>query len=260
AVTLHWHRDGVTSLAFSSDGRSLATGSKDRTISIWNVDRGLWEAVMGVHEHSLRGHQAPVTAVAFSPDGACLASAAADQTLHFWDATDWRLVRTIDTQRSGQGRIAFSPCGRYLAAVWSSRGPATVWNIATGERHLELRLWSDEDSEDYGVGYSADGSRLIVLGRQRVHIWEISTCQVLASFEAPGSETLAVAPHAAVIATGGHDKLASASVTLWDSATLARLREFEGHHQPVAALAFSADGKTLASGGRDGIANLWGVA
>lgn len=169
-------------------------------------------------------------------------------------------MRTIPVRRTGDGKIAFSPCGRYLASVWSSRGPATIWNVANGERHLELRLPIDEDSDDRGVGFSADGSRLIVLSHHEVRLWDIATCQVLASFEAPGSESLAVSPRAAVIATGGLEPDTNANVTLWDAASLIRMREFDGHGQAVSAIAFSPDGKLLVSGGRDGVANVWQVA
>ncbi|HWB13496.1 MAG TPA: WD40 repeat domain-containing protein [Pirellulales bacterium] len=256
---LHWHRNSIAALAFSPDGRVLATAGKDHAISIWNVERGLWDTVIGVHEWALYGHQAAVTAVAFSPTVACLVTAATDQTLRFWDPESWTLIRTINVGRTGEGRIAFSPCGRYLASVWSSRGPATIWNAANGERHLELRLPVDEDSADTEVGFSPDGSRLIVLSEHQVRLWDISTCQVLASFEAPGTESLAVSPRTAVIATGGYDAETGANVSLWDAASLARTREFGGHGQPVSAVAFSCDGKMLVSGGRDGVANVWEV-
>ena len=254
---LRWHRKPVGTLAFSTDGRFLVTGGNDHLISIWNVERGLWDAVMGVHERVLRGHQAPVTAVAFSPGGEKLASAAADRTIRLWNAANWEPMLTIDTQRNGNGRLAFSPCGTYLASVWTGRGPVTLWKTANGERHLELRLWSNEDAEDYDVGFSTDGTRLAVLGRDEVRIWDLSTCQVLASFEAPGSEALAVAPRANLIATAGRNPETGANVTLWDPSTIISMREFDGHTQSVSAVAFSSDGKMLASGGRDGIANVW---
>lgn len=258
-ATLRWHRHTVRALAFSPDGRLLATAGKDNLISIWNVERGLWDAVIGVHEQALHGHKGPISAMAFSSDGALLVSAAADQTIRFWDTVYWNVVQTIEVGRQGDGQIAFSPCGRYLASVWSSRGPATIWNVANGERHIEFRLPIDEDSEDRGVGFSPDGARLIVLSRHEVRLWDIATCQVLASFEAPGSETLAVAPRAAVIATGGLEPETKANVTLWDAASLVCVRQFEGHRQAVSAIAFSPDGRLLASGGRDGVANVWPV-
>jgi WD40 repeat protein len=258
-ISLHWHRDSVLALAFSPDGRLLATAGKDRTISIWNIERGLWDAVIGAHERALYEHEAPLSAIAFSPDGTHLVSAATDQTLRFWNTKDWSLVRTIDVGRHGEGQIAFSPCGRYLASVWSSRGPATLWKMASGERHLDFRLPTEEQSEDRGVGFSADGAQLIVLSQHEVRLWDISTCQVLASFEAPGSEALAVSPRAKVIATGGLEPETNANVTLWDPASLIRTREFDGHTQPVSTVAFSPDGKLLISGGRDGVANVWQV-
>jgi WD40 repeat protein len=135
-----------------------------------------------------------------------------------------------------------------------------IFNAATGERHLELRLPSEEDSGDREVAFSPDGSRLIVLSNHQVRIWDISTCQVLASFEAPGSESLAISPSAAVIATGGYEPDTKTSVTLWDAPSLIRTREFGGHTQPVSAITFSPDGKMLVSGGRDGVANFWQVS
>lgn len=256
---LHWHRNSVVAIAFSPDGEVLATGSKDHAISIWNVERGLWDSVIGVHEGALYGHGASVTSVAFSPTSGCLATAAADQTVRFWDPRSGAPIRTIQVGRAGEARIAFSPCGQYLAAVWSTRGPAAIFNTSNGERHLEFRLPTDEDSGDTEVGFSPDGSRLIILSDDQVRIWDISTCQVLASFEARGSGALAVSSRTGGIATGGYEAESKSSIILWDAASLTRTRELSGHSQPVSAVAFSSDGTMLVSGGLDGVANLWQV-
>lgn len=257
AAVLHWHRKPVAALAFSPDGHWLATGSFDQAIAIWDVQRGLWDAVIGVHEHVLRGHEGAVSDVAFSTAEPLLISAAADGTIRLWDTTTWRAKTIIRTQRGGMAKLAISPCGKYVAAVWSSRGPATLWKTATGEKHLDLRLWSDEDTADQAVDFSPDGARLAVLGGSQVRLWELSTCQVLASLEVPGSQTLALAPRGNLIATAGFDGATGANVTLWESSTLAVQREFDGHSQSVSAIAFSSDGRILASGGRDGVANVW---
>lgn len=257
AAVLHWHRKPVAALAFSPDGRCLATGSSDHAISIWDVQRGLWDAVIGVHEHALRGHAGTVSDLAFSIVEPLLASGAADGTIRLWDTTTWRLKSVIRTDCGGDATLAISPCGKYVAAGWTSRGPVTLWKTATGEKHLDLRLWSDEDAADQSVGFSPDGARLAVLGGSQVRIWELSTCQILASIEVQGCETLALAPRGNVLATGGLAGASGASVTIWDSSTLTIMREFDGHSQSVSAIAFSPDGKVLASGGRDGIANVW---
>lgn len=257
AAVLHWHRKPVNALAFSTDSRWLATGSLDHAISIWDVQRGLWDAVIGVHEHVLRGHTGAVTDLVFSRTEPLLASAAADGTIRLWDTTTWREKRVIRTDRVGDAALAISPCGKYVAAGWTSRGPVTLWKTATGEKHLDLRLWSDEDAGDQAVDFSPDGTRLAVLGGSQVRVWELSTCQVLTSLEVPGSQTLALAPRGNLIATGGLSGATGASVTLWESSTLAIVREFDGHSQSVSAIAFSTDGRVLASGGRDGVANVW---
>lgn len=257
AAVLHWHRKPVAALAFSPDSRWLATGSFDQAISIWDVQRGLWDAVIGVHEQVLRGHAGAITDLVFSPAEPLLASVAADGTIRLWDTTTWQAKTVIRTDRGGDGTLAISSCGKYLAAGWTSRGPTTLWKTANGEKHLDLRLFSDEDAGDQAVAFSPDGTRLAVLGGSQVRLWELSTCQVLASLDVPGSQTMALSPRGNLIATGGSPDATGASVKLWDFSTLAIVREFGGHSQSVSAIAFSPDGRALVSGGRDGLANVW---
>ena len=259
AVKLHWHREPVLAVAFSPDNRWLATGSHDHTVALWNVERGLWNMVMGVHDRSLRAHAGPVTSLAFRPDGSLLASAGADGAVKLWHTHDWRATTTLTAARTGEARILFSPCGGYLAGVWRSRGPSIVWDVATGKEHLELRLWTNEDSEDYGLAFSPDGSRLAVLGTGEVRIWDLATCQVIASFLAMGSQALAYSPEGTILATGGWDQETKTAVSLWDVATGVLLRQICGHSQPVETICFSHDGRRLASGGRDGAVNVWDV-
>lgn len=260
AVTLHWHREPVLAVAFSPDNQWLATGSGDRTIAIWNVERGLWNMVMGAHDRSLRAHEAAVTSLAFRPDGSLLASAGADGAVKLWHTRDWRPATTFKAARSGDARILFSPCGRYLAGVWRSRGPSIVWDVATGKEHLELRLWTNEDSEDYGLAFSPDGSKLAVLSTGEVRIWDLATCQVIASFTTLGSLSIAYSPRGNLLATGGWDQQTQAAVSLWDASTGVLTGQFGGHSQPVETICFSRDGGRLASGGRDGVVNLWDVS
>ncbi|HEX5442203.1 MAG TPA: WD40 repeat domain-containing protein [Pirellulales bacterium] len=259
AVTLHWHREPVLAVAFSPGNQYLATGSGDRTIALWNVERGLWNLVMGAHDRSLRAHDAAVTSLAFRPDGSLLASAGADGAVKLWNTSDWRQAALFNAARNGDARILFSPCGKYLAGVWRSRGPAIVWDVAAGKEHLELRLWTSEDSEDYGLAFSPDGAKLAVLSTGEVRIWDLATCQVIASFTSLGSLTIAYSPRGNLLATGGWDQETQAAVSLWDASTGVLVGQFGGHAQPVETICFSHDGGRLASGGRDGVVNLWEV-
>lgn len=258
-IDLHWHRDIVSALAFSPDGHWLATGSHDKTIALWDVNRGLWGTVMGIHERSLRAHSGAVTSLAFRGDGSLLASAGQDDTVKLWSTESWLVEATLGAGRQGSCRVSFSPGGEWLAAVWRSRGPALIWDVSTRQEHLELRLRTDEDSDDHGLAFSPEGRRLAVLGTNEVRIWDLSSCQVLSSFQSPGARAIAWSPKGDLLVTGGLDAKTHHAVFVWDAATGGLVREFAGHRQPVETVAFTADGQRLISGGQDGLVNVWPV-
>jgi len=121
------HSGGVISVAFSPDGRLLASGSFDRTVKIWDVATG-----KGVR--TLAGHTTLVNSVAFSPDGKLLASSGASEgTVRVWDLATGNLVRTFQTPNFFMVNVAFSPDGKWVvAASNSARTGVKFWNLATG--------------------------------------------------------------------------------------------------------------------------------
>lgn len=258
-ATLTGHRDTIRCLAFSPDSQVLVSGSKDHTLGVWDVSRGLWDSVVGVREQLLRGHFGKVTAVAYRADGTLLASGSDDQTIRLWNTSSWQMESIVETGRRGACHLTFSPCGRYLAAVWSSRGPARVWDATTRQECLQLRLRSEEDFEDYGLAFSPDGGKLAVLSADEVRLWDLSSCQVLVSFAAEGVKSLASSPVDKLLATGGWEVATHVGIRLWDGMTGMPLHELQGHNLPVSAVAFSADGRTLASGSRDMTVKLWSL-
>ncbi|KJZ69045.1 hypothetical protein HIM_11571 [Hirsutella minnesotensis 3608] len=110
---LEGHGDWVTTVAFSPDGKTLASASGDSTVR-------LWDPATGAHRHPLEGHGGWVTAVAFSPDGKTLASASDDSTVRLWDPATGAHGQTLEGHGDSVSAVAFSPDGRYLTTNFGS--------------------------------------------------------------------------------------------------------------------------------------------
>ncbi|MCA2629079.1 MULTISPECIES: serine/threonine-protein kinase, partial [unclassified Microcystis] len=142
--TLTGHSETVFSVAYSPDGRYLASGSKDKTIKIWEVATG-----KGLR--TLTGHSGVVLSVAYSPDGRYLASGSQDKTIKIWEVATGK-VRTLTGHYMTFWSVAYSPDGRYLA---SGSGDKTIkiWEVETGK---ELRTLTGHSIGVLSVAYSPD--------------------------------------------------------------------------------------------------------
>jgi eukaryotic-like serine/threonine-protein kinase len=292
AMVLPGHTGAVNDVAFSRDGATLATGSDDHTVRLWDVKTG--------RERILKGHTDEVYFVAFSPDGTQLASAGKDETIRLWDIATGS-ARVLIGQTGRFGGLAFSPDGRHLLSA-SYDGMVRLWDAKSGDGSL----LSSTPGPIRGMAFSPDGKTVAHGGGDRLlHLTDLESgrVRVLAGHEA-AIIALAFSPDGARVATrdidgtvlewdartGAHRALLGSSLSTKalsmtglgalyfspDSATIASVgedetlrlwdvrtgaaRALQGHEGRILAAAFSPDGSSIATGSYDRTVRLWSVA
>jgi WD40 repeat protein len=290
------HTDAVRSLAFSPNGRMLASAGQDLRILLWDTRTGkrigrplvgypsriftlafspdgnvlasgdrdhrivLWDVRSGRRLGApLVGHSAAVRGLAFSRGGT-LASAGSDGTVLLWNlARDQRLGQVLTAGLGGVRSIAVSPDGRLLAAGGDGRFEIALWDLRTRKR-LGVTLIG-HTARVAGLAFSPDGRTLAsVSWDQTVILWDVATGRPrVPPLRGHRAAVISVAfsPDGRLVASGSADW----TVRLWDAASGAPVgTPLQGHRNWVNSVAFSPDGQTLASAGQDGNVRLWRIA
>ncbi|MEB3831734.1 WD40 repeat domain-containing protein [Phormidium sp. CCY1219] len=247
-----WKVDEITSLSFSPDGSTLATGNLNALVTLWHI--GAREMI-----HIFPEHEARVRGVTFSPEGRHLASGGDDRKIRLWDLHEGDTYNTIPWLTGAAHSLAFSPDGQLLAS--GSYRKVKVWALITPEWSdlLDGRLVKTMTGHSHVVGAVAftPDSQVLITGSadKTIKLWHPRTGKPLGTLQGheDAVHSLAVSPAGEWLASASADR----TVKLWHLPRQELLATFEGHADAVTAVAFNPNGDRIISGSQDKTIKIW---
>ncbi len=243
------HTDTVRALAFSPDGHTLATGSWDGAIKLWDIESGalLWTSWFTDN----------IECLTFAPDGRTLASGGDDATVQLWDAHTGARRQTLSGPTGPVFALAWSPDGRLLASGGVDR-VIRLWELSWAQSETSVRMLAGHTNWALGLAFAPDGTQLASGSWDAtVRLWDVasgSLCQTLTG-HTERVRAVVWSPDGRLLASCGFDQ----TIWLWDSDRSSYRTGLHGHTAGVYAIAFTPDSRSLLSGSEDGTLRVWDV-
>ncbi len=249
--TLRSDSGEISSIAFSPDGRTLASGHG------WlGYEVNLWDVMSGQPKSpSISYTEEATLSVAFSPDGSTFAIGTWDKKVLLWDVTSGQLKAVLTGHSERVHSIAFSPDSSILASSSLDR-TVRLWNAVSGQ---PIAILIGHTDNVLSVVFSPDGRTLASGSHDRtVRLWDVASEKPKAVLigHTERINSVAFSPDGRTLASGSHDR----TVRLWDVASEKPKAVLIGHTERINSVAFSPDGRTLASASDDRTVRLWDMA
>jgi WD40 repeat protein len=247
--TLRGHTGWIGRIAWSPDGRLIASPSEDKTIRLWSVETG--ECL-----HILQGHTDRVNCINFDPAGAILASGG--DSVKLWEVSSGLLIRTLKESHGIIQSVAFDPSGRQVAGGIDRGGDGLkLWDVSSGRL---LRSFENADSSGvYSVAFDLTGRQIVSAGWDdyALKLWDVQSGRLLQTMKGHQREILSIAfePSGKQIASASGD----GTIKLWEATSGKLIRTLEGHTNGVTCVAYLQNTGLLASKGweDDDTVRLW---
>ncbi|MDM8522213.1 hypothetical protein QUF80_02480 [Desulfococcaceae bacterium HSG8] len=248
------HSSEVNSVAMSSDGKYIISGSFDKTVRLWDLSTGK-------EIRTFTGHQDSVNSVSLSEYGRTLVSGSDDNTVRLWNLSTGKELRTFTGHQDSVRSVSLSEDGTTLISG-SNDKTVRLWDVSTGK---EIRTFTGHQNFVNSVSLSEDGTTLISgSGDKTVRLWDVSTGKEIRTFTGHqmAVSSVSLSEDSTTLVSGSDDN----TVRLWDASTGKKIRTFTGHQDSVNSVSLSEDGTTLVSGwgdplfGTDNTVRLWDVS
>jgi WD40 repeat protein len=259
---LKGHTSVVYSLSFSPDGKTLATGSYDNTIK-------LWDFAAGKEIKELKGHTAPVYSVAFSPDGMTLASSSTDKSVRLWNVADGKEAKKIDGHTDIVDSVAWSPDGKLLASGSADKS-VRLWNPIDGK---EVKNLGAHPAGVYIVVFSQDGKQLASCASDgTIKVWDVEGQKEIKTLPAYKAKTekdpevkghkgqctsIAFSPDGKTLYSVG---LEDQMLLAWDPVKGELIKERGPMKDGLCSIVVDKDGKRVLTSGYGGSLTVWDPA